>query len=128
MTSPSTRVSSEIREGLVAGRRIAVVEIETQHGWKVSAPDQPSGAVLKPLAATWVAADGEQTPAALEAQVKTGVYGEFGKSLSGLQTLFIAPPSMWQHHSLGLQLELQVCSSSLCLLPEDIQLAFPAAQ
>lgn len=118
----------KIREGLVAGRRTAVVEIETQQGWKVSAPDQPSGAVLKPLAATWVAAGGERRPAALKNQAENGAYGEFGKSLSGLQTLSISPPSLWQAQPLSLHLELQICSDSLCLLPEDIRLAFPAAQ
>ena len=118
----------KLREGLVTGRRTAVLEIETRQGWKISAPDQPSGAVLKPLAASWVAADGRRMPAALENEVKNGVYGEFGKSLSGLQRLFFSPPSMWQDQSLSLQLEIQVCSDSLCLLPEDIRFAFPVAQ
>jgi len=117
-----------IRDEPTLDRRTAAVEIDMRSGWKVSAPNQPSGAVLKPLAATWVAAAGERMPAALANEVKNGVYGEFGKSLSGLQTLFISPPSMWQDQPLTLQLEIQVCSNSLCLLPEDIRFAFPVAR
>ena len=117
-----------IRDEPTMDLRTAAVDIDMRPGWKVSAPNQPSGALLKPLAATWVSADGERMPAALNNEAKNGVYGEFGKSLSGLQTLFISPPSIWKDQALSLHLELQVCSDSLCLLPEDIRFAFSAAQ
>ena len=117
-----------IRDEPTMDLRTAAVDIDMRPGWKVSAPNQPSGALLKPLAATWVSADGERMPAALNNEAKNGVYGEFGKSLSGLQTLFLSPPSIWKDQPLSLHLELQVCSDSLCLLPEDIRLAFSAAQ
>jgi uncharacterized protein len=117
-----------IRNDLTADRRTAAFEIELKQGWKVSAPDQPPGAVLKSLAATWVSADGNTLQAAVNSEAKNWVQGEFGQSFSGLQKLSITRPSLWQDKPLSLRLQLQVCSTSVCLLPENFWLAFPSAQ
>ena len=117
-----------IRDDLTADGRTAAFEIELKQGWKVSAPDQPPGAVLKSLAATWVSADGNTLQAAVNSEAKNWVQGEFGQSFSGLQKLSITRPSLWQDKPLSLRLQLQVCSTSVCLLPENFWLAFPSAQ
>ena len=101
------------------------VDIELLDGWKLSAPVQPANAVIRPFAARLSDENNQSGKAVVSVPQNSVVHGPFGAALSGKQALEIAVPADFRDKPLMLSLDVQVCSTELCLLPETLFFGIP---